>query len=471
MDRAKNLARQQALEKLIDDAKAKMTKDFPGVMNVAIGLKRVKGVYTKDIVLVIQVAKKLPPANVPAGQMIPAMLLGEPTDVQEIPSGVPVNDDNRYRPLIGGCQITNSLRTLGEDTIGGTLGIVCRYHHKGKKMPAFLTCEHVTNANGGDVGTTMYQPIIQDCCKASNNIGEVAKAHRSTHVDCAIIFLPETMAPTYKYDEVIKIGKIKGVASACVEEPVSKYGRRTELTKGFCVLVHAMLDVGGRMMEDQQVYAEINDPKRYFVDAGDSGSVIVNMNNEVTGLVASGHHKDEYGNDLAGANDIFRVMKRLHISIGSESRVTVTDDPDPLPANLFTKPPHPLLTRYAALLKETPAGTLALNAIQDNIQEVLNLIQNNTAVAGAWKQNNGPDFFKALISSARNPQQPIVTTLGTTTLAMLAAAMGTALSANGSPQLQAALRTYGPMIMNVLPHLSTVDALSKSAGLGPVNPV
>ncbi len=105
-------------------------------------------------------------------------------------------------------------------------------------------------------------------------------------VDCA---LGELRSCSTKINEVLKVGKIKGIRKPELGMPVRKVGRTSGVTEGQIVQMDATIEVGfsfGRkaMFEDQIITTPLSSP-------GDSGSVVLDEDNYLVGLLFSGSEK------------------------------------------------------------------------------------------------------------------------------------------------------------------------------------
>lgn len=56
----------------------------PGVIGVGVGLRQRDGITTDEVAIVVLVEEKRPPADVPAGELLPEMVEGVPVDVIEV---------------------------------------------------------------------------------------------------------------------------------------------------------------------------------------------------------------------------------------------------------------------------------------------------------------------------------------------------------------------------------------------------
>jgi len=121
-------------------------------------------------------------------------------------------------------------------------------------------------------------------------------------VDCA---LGELRSCSTKVNEVLKVGKIKGIRKPELGMSVKKVGRSSGVTEGRIIQMDATIEVGfsfGRkaMFEDQIVTTPISSP-------GDSGSVVLDEDNYLVGLLFSGSEK------VTVLNPIDLVFENLNI--------------------------------------------------------------------------------------------------------------------------------------------------------------
>jgi len=110
-----------------------------GVHAVGVGHKLVKGQPTDDIAIMVYVLKKKPASELPAEEVIPAVIEGVKTDVYESDVPRPFTDGSRYDTLVGGIQIEPAGLDSG---FAGTLGFIARSKDPVPKIFA-VTCRHV----------------------------------------------------------------------------------------------------------------------------------------------------------------------------------------------------------------------------------------------------------------------------------------------------------------------------------------
>lgn len=109
--------------------------------------------------------------------------------------------------------------------------------------------------------------------------------------------------------EILGIGKVEGVVSPAIGMRVKKSGRTTGLTFGEIRLLNAMVDVNygeGRILrfDNQIVTTNLSSP-------GDSGSLVLNLENYAVGLLFAG------SDSATIINPIATVLKELKVKFQS----------------------------------------------------------------------------------------------------------------------------------------------------------
>ncbi len=300
-----------------------------GVTGVDVGFKYVKGKRTPEIAIRVHVAKKL--KTIPKGEAIPSEIEGISTDVIQgvfEPQWlrVPVDevmayaDVASYSPLVGGISIGPD-RVIGGYVFVGTLGapVVDLTTNK----TALLSNFHVMCVdNGWHAGDVMDQPGRVDGGSIANRVATLSRGVLSSHVDGAVSALDA--GKTTKC-EIVDIGTINGTATAVLNAPVRKRGRTTLLTYGFVDAINATLNVdygngiGVKTLSNQiGIRPDVtHNPK--FSDHGDSGSVVVDANNKIVGLLFAGNNTG-----YTYINPINFVFSELNIKLCS-SKSTIKE--------------------------------------------------------------------------------------------------------------------------------------------------
>jgi len=313
------------------------------VVGTGVGLKKVKGRLTNERAVVVYVSRKFDSRELSDDDLIPIRIAGLPTDVQQI-NFKALDDPNFYRPAPGGCSVGHFRITAG------TLGCWVRY----KNEICILSNNHVlADSNAGAIGDQILQPgpydngqfpiatlfefipieldsgggiPIPDCPVAdffqfflnlaaklagsSVRLKQVRIAAAPNYVDSALA--KAIGSDVYRY-EILEIGRLDTrpqVPNLGLE--VKKRGRTTTLTRGSVTATEVSVQVSGyggdgvATFEDQII---IEDPGGgEFSAGGDSGSLIVSVENRPVGLLFAGG-TDNNGNNITVANRVERLLE------------------------------------------------------------------------------------------------------------------------------------------------------------------
>lgn len=298
---------------------------LPGVTAVDVGFKYVGGERTDEVAIRVHVAEKLDPA--PSGQRVPARIDGVVTDVLErryellvasepltsprAASARPGVDSGRYSPLVGGVSMGPS-RAVDGAIFAGTLGAIVADTATGDRCA--LTNFHVAAVDDGwHAGDRQVQPSrIEGGQVPADEFGQILRATLSSHVDGAVVRLDEGRASE---GSVVDIGLVGGTVGAELGAAVRKRGRTTGLTYGSVDGLAATVNLdygdglGTRTLTDQVTVATDTGRNPLFSDHGDSGSVVVDAQNRVVGLLFAG------GGTTTFANPVDAVLAELGVAL------------------------------------------------------------------------------------------------------------------------------------------------------------
>jgi hypothetical protein len=296
-----------------------------GITGVDVGYKYKKGKRTKQVVIRVYVSEKQ--TNISNSDKIPKTIRGIKTDVIQANASFHA-DDQPYTPITGGISFGQSekFRLIQNDgsialiSEQGTLGAIVRDNLSEK--PMFLTNHHVTKVmisqteeRSGKVGDIFDQPnLVGSDGKPFPNasIGKLARFAINPLVDAAVIEYQSTRPFA---EEILGIGKIAGAAKAVLGMKVRKRGRTTELTHGIIDGVDATTAIQGTSMlfQHQMVIVPDTTKNAVFSNSGDSGSVIVNEQNKVVGLLFAGVPALNDSPQMTWANHIDNVLTQLNV--------------------------------------------------------------------------------------------------------------------------------------------------------------
>jgi hypothetical protein len=287
------------------------------VVATGIGYKTTEGKKTDDISLICSVKEKLPRASLSLQDMVPAKINGISTDIVET-GIIRVRQlrTEKHRPAPGGVSIGH------RNITAGTLG--CLVKKNGQTY--ILSNNHVlANSNDAQPGDAILQPGPHDggrypddhiatlaefvpislgdqpseCPTASgivdfmNKIGELIKsdtrmkavsAQADDNLVDAAIALPLNDQDVSA--EILEVGTVNAQATGVLGMAIKKSGRTTGLTSGEILQVDVTVNVqygAGRIARfTNQLLAGA------MSQGGDSGSAVLDENNNLVGLLFAG---------------------------------------------------------------------------------------------------------------------------------------------------------------------------------------
>jgi hypothetical protein len=305
----------------------------PGVSGVDIGEKVSHGEDTGELGILVFVDRKKPLAELPPDQVIPPDIEGVKTDVQELRIElqsarqllVPGRQVDRaaYPTLSGGISMgpARSIRKGPPDVAEegnyifvGTLGALVRDLATGAAMA--LTNFHVACVDDSwSVGDRMVQPGRVDGGNETNDqFGSLTRAVLSANTDGAVVTVDQGRDWAA---EVIGIGDVVGPGPADVGMAVQKRGRTTEHTFGTVASTEASLSLdygdglGTRTFRRQVRITTDATLSERFSDSGDSGSVVMDRDGNVVGLLFAGASDGS----TTFANPVATVLDELGVDL------------------------------------------------------------------------------------------------------------------------------------------------------------
>jgi hypothetical protein len=455
---------------------------IPEVVAVGIGPKVVNGRATGEPAIRVFVRRKLPADQVPPDHLIPAEIDGVTTDVAIGGDPVPVAaapvdtpgaigvldartqpvrhahaklppDDGSHRPLTGGLQI----EPVDSNGWVGTLGCLL-WDPANHDVGYGLTNMHVVQPP--DVPTVtlnvsqLGQPVGDDsssgCCNDVIGVWAGGGGHTDDRDEALIKLSPGT-----KWKATIEgIGMVKAGHPLTQAEvtatlyKVAKRGRTTKVTGGTIAALDATTTVA-----DNQIIIDPNpntgaqgDEIVFFDIEGDSGSAVVNSDNEVVGLVWG---RNDVGQGLAfeighvldrlktvdnvtvevasttNPDEVHTVPGATSVAMPPEMAGRVAEDPDearvflgegdqaPVARPWFADlpPSEPTVEQVVADLSDSEAGRLLLDLWQLHREEVSRLMQRDRRVALAWHRGGGAALTQLLLRLPAHPERPLPETL------------------------------------------------------------
>ncbi|MEK7250599.1 MAG: hypothetical protein AAB209_09265 [Bacteroidota bacterium] len=310
-------AKLEDCRRVLRDARRELLRKS-NVVAVGVGYKTVGGKRTHELALICSVEVKKPKEKLSAGEVIPESIQSIPTDVY--PTGIIYAQQTRterHRPAPGGVSIGHYLITAG------TLGCLVK-----KNTTQFiLSNNHVlANSNDAAIGDAILQPGPYDGgqqqndtiahlsefvpisfgttsipCPIGNSVATILNglasavgsstrlqaaataAAADNLVDCAIA---QPINPADVVNTILEIGTISGVAEGTLGMSLKKSGRTTGLTTGSI----QQIDVTANVSYGSNKTATFVDQLMAgaMSQGGDSGSAVLNDQNQIVGLLFAG---------------------------------------------------------------------------------------------------------------------------------------------------------------------------------------
>ncbi|NUT47964.1 MAG: hypothetical protein HOV94_11735, partial [Saccharothrix sp.] len=338
---------------------------IPGVVEVGVGLRRRAGALVDEAVYVVSVRRKLPPEQVPPGELVPSEIRGVPTDVEEHTEPIPLlgfndeRDTKNYDTKVGGTRI-------GTEHSGGngTLGCFCKRNDTGATV--LLSCHHVLFSGNSEAGSGVGQDAWSGfiCCTC-NEIGEVLKGDKNldaaiASVNADVPFLPKVRRIKKPDGTVEEEGLLLGVGDPVMNQVVWKVGWKTGLTRGTVSKVVPRIEIS------------VNAPFGTFGQPGDSGSVVVDKaTGNVVGLLVAITSADGLIGLAKKISDVFAVLNVSLLPSDPNAQYSESADEDEEP---FALPPPSPFTALVDRLREHDTGRELLRVADRHRAECRELI-------------------------------------------------------------------------------------------------
>ncbi len=301
------------------------------VVAIGVGLKIAGDVQTNEPSIVVSVVKKLPVIQLSESALVPKTLGGVKTDVVETGKIFALQDPTqKMRPARPGVSIGHYQITAG------TLG--CLVQRNGDVY--ILSNNHVlANSNAGKLGDAILQPGHYDGGTSADQIGTLeqfipvafdgggvtppssgcsplaflkrlfgpsARAMinepGNNTVDCAIA---RPLSADLVNPDILHIGIPTGVSTGTLGTPIQKSGRTTGYTTDQItqIDVTVSVDYGGNIatFQNQLMAGALS-------KGGDSGSVVLDMNKQVVGLLFAGSNTTTIMNPIQFVLDALQVQ-------------------------------------------------------------------------------------------------------------------------------------------------------------------
>jgi len=389
---------------------------IPGVRGVGFGGKVSGGQATGQFAYLVYVDEKKAPDRVPAGELIPRQIGGVPTDVLEA-----ARSQKKYVGVLqGGIEIDlfhGDFRTLG------TLGCLARSSLVSdvEAPDILLSAYHVLYQQqlpppAGStapiyLGSQLDPVVLLGCCETEIKFANVGAGKDDGLIDAAFAWLQpaKTLLTKVHGDAITGTLDLRGAnlllhdgVDPAIRDlvwahkyPVWKFGAGTSLTRGVVGDVIYPVDpppdkpglFPPRKAQMQILAKDANgnalDPFAYH---GDSGSVVLDNNGKVVGLVWGGPGDDHPTE--AWACHIGDVTEQLGIRIATNPPVGPWRVPEPVVPRF----PDQLQRDLASV----PLWTAFPRLYRKHLVEVDHLLRFNRLVGETFRFSGGPAAVNAL---------------------------------------------------------------------------
>ena len=483
------------------------------VRSVGVGLRVRGGEPTGELAYRVYVDVKVPPDALPAGELIPDSFEGVPIDVIQIGRARHACWDKGTRPIVSGLEVAASPFDTMVDT-RGTLSCVVT---TGDGKQAILSNEHVLQFKT-TTDKRVFQPHYDECLGFKcNKIGQAVDGFEdhfdhggiSFWVDASIAVLDQGIGRRFQvrkitnsasggvtdatlpagvegrvtingdrkvvsilneHGAVVDTTRIGNTASALPGTLVWKIGNTTKLTAG------VVDDAFGTVHDDRTEEVNNNviliravagfekDGRTEFADHGDSGSLLLDLSNQVIGLVtglyetpkSDGSAQKDY---FVYACNIVPVLARMNVSVNPSltavaptSGEITADEADEVD---FGARLHALEER----VRLTEPGPVLLGLIERHAKEVYELVTRVRAVTVAWHRHQGPAFVALFARTLSGRGGPLPVQVNGIALRQMLTAMASVLRWHGSLCLSADLDLHEAWMVDLLDGGGGIDEL------------
>jgi hypothetical protein len=442
---------------------------------------------------------------------VPAVIEGFPVEVVQMylaKDGPPENpkgeetkrsDEKEHRPVHGGICLSTKSVTLAnkEGPSSGTFGWFVTKVSDNSILA--LTNAHVlfpdlTDSKLSDDPLTGPDPLAQPiydktCCCEYHVCGERIIGIKSTEVDCGIASLnadagtPALIIGNNSTDVTLRVD---GKAKAAIGDRVRKIGKRSGYTEGIVIdvgdfpkgtLISAPTIPGGTRHGtiDSRVhkilvwptigpgftpYFDQMAPSQVaFSNEGDSGSALIDEDNNIVGLIYSGDHWAA-NRSVGIACHIDAVLDKLNDALTKKNfgyQIQIAKSPPGGNNSGLGADFRPRVQTLNDLVRESDSVVAAL--VRRHRDEVAKLIEHRRPVTVAWHRHQGPAFAAAVNRNHREPAYRIPREINGITRPELLLAIARALQQYGSADLQEDLREHAFELIDELSRADNVRAL------------
>jgi len=308
------------------------------VVAVGLGRKTTKGIKTTKMAIVCSVEKKVPLSELRKRDIVPSEVNGIATDVVQTGAFKALKArTGRWRPAPGGVSVGH------ENISAGTLGCLVKWDDQ----ICILSNNHVlANSNEASIGSAILQPgkadggqypvdriatlsdfvIIQwaggERCKIGQTLARCMNSlarlfGRKTMLEAITAEAPENLVdaaiakPTkdsYVSDELLELGKIQDVNLLPeIGLAVRKSGRTTAVTEGEITQTDVVVQVGYSDGKKALFIDQLMVEPGGFSAPGDSGSVVIDSDNNIVALLFAGSDASTIVNRIENVFDLLKI--------------------------------------------------------------------------------------------------------------------------------------------------------------------
>ena len=294
----------------------KFLTNMQNVIGVGLGYKNINDFNTLEPCLHVLVENKINSNFLSKNNIVPKSYMGIKTDVIQVGKLDLLKGEAitfKLRPLEGGGGIS-----VADHKSAGTIGYFVTKGMLFSKKYYILSNNHVlAGLNSIPIGTPIIQPIDVFGGKIENDMVALLKDfvpvkfingsnEPENYVDCAIA---QVTSKSIICNRILGDCIVKGINKPKLGENVRKTGFVTGTTKGSIITTgvtkYVTVSPTKKVLFKNQILAKLKS------NGGDSGSAIVNENNEIVGLVMSGN----LDNVTTTFNDINMVLDSLNAKI------------------------------------------------------------------------------------------------------------------------------------------------------------
>jgi hypothetical protein len=464
-----------------------------------VGLKERAGQVTSQLAIRVYVRRKRQLDQVSLAERIPSEIDGIPTDVNTVGAYGFTSDNTRYRPIFGGIPISNRIIDSNEALTGtqvqvGTLGCIATLNSD--RSPVLLSNWHVLMANSAHIDDSVYQPgpasippvdladLPLRLTDDADVIGKIAKYAISAKADAAVARIDVSSCChccgiDYR-DEVHELSAggrppanaIVGQRPAAAGMTVYKRGMQSLRTTGHVVdSDFPSFDItshGQTYTFTGQIQIACDDPVARFSGHGDSGSVVVDGDGYIVGLLFATDSSNP-PDSRSMANHISDVCTELGISVNFASSLHTVSALTRAPSAPLAAPDAVAEAHRAVRerLLRRPAGAHLLELAEEHSAEIAELVDRNRRVTIAWHRVHGPAFVAAALNTLRAGGDAIPASVGGVSLEMMLERVGAALAANGSARLRNVIEAHGPVLLDAVHGSATFEEVLDSLSATP----